>query len=221
MAFPPTSTDPFRHIDPTTHKDTELEAEGFRMSFAAGGGSMYSIGVDLPEHAGPGPSFINFYASFYDKRQSQSIVETGISYSLRKDWNFFCNDGTAHPPEHRLGKACNGKHFDLTVEFTPAVHGRGQIIASLGGFTLRATRAHGAIDHMRLVIATGDRRQAFFSEIGMTLRSIDAKPPARAGFLEFMAGGTVKQQKDEHSVLIKSGPYGMRASLSPGPAGTH
>ena len=212
MDFPPIAADSFK--TGKGKSDGEANAEGFRMSFAANNRHRFRVEFDLPQHALPGPSFINFYASFYDARQADSIVETGISFSRAKHWNFFNNDHSKHPPEYRLGNQRKGKTLFMDVEFAPARHGPGRITSTIDGHSLVAVRPYHSVDRMRLVVAAGDRTDAFFTRVGVFLQSIDGKPPATPGFVEFMAGSKVHGQADAHCVLLDTTANGMRASMS-------
>lgn len=216
MGFPPTAAQQFKSGG-GKGKDGEGLAEGFRMSFDAPG-KLYRIRIDLPRQATCGPKFLNFYASFYHNAHMSSIVETGVSFSPAKKWNFFANCGGI-APEHRLGDDLTKvPSLELLVHFVPADSGSGgRVFSKLGGgLGLEQYLANlKPVNMMRLVIATGDHTAASFSEVGMTLLEIDGKPPRRSGFVEYMSGSNI-DSSHRQMVFSGSSPYGLRGSLSLG-----
>lgn len=228
MASPPTASPPF----PPTSKeffiykpkggtwDGEDHADGYVMEFRVTG-QDFKIGIDLPKEAEHGPYMIIFYASFFHNDATHSLVETGLSFSgIHHGWNFpaaaLTPDGKKTDPHNHLmsGDITKVGHFDLRVSFKPEAHG-GLIKCSLNGIPNSFwVPKHQNPNKMRLVIATGDRRGAFFSEAGMTLEAIDGKPPKVSGHVKWQRGHKIADG-DRRSVLKSATPFGVRCSLPP------
>ncbi len=217
MAFPPTARQKFK----TGGKgpDGEGLAEGFRMSFDAPG-KLYRIRIDLPRQATPGLKYIDFYASFFNSAQSNSIVEIGISFSIEKKWNFFANCG-GHAPDHRVGSDLTKlPSIEMLVRFVPSSSGHGgRVFSNLGGGLGLENPVPNLkpVNMMRLVIATGNHTGASFSDVGMTLLEVDGRPPTQTGFVEYISGSNIGPG-DGRMVFGASTPHTLRGSLPPEPA---
>ena len=223
MASPPTPTQAF----PTTSKeffiykpkggtwDGEDHADGFVMEFRITG-QEFKIAIDLPREAEHGPYMIIFYASFFHDDHSGSVVETGLSFSKKKGWNFTADLATVPHDHSNLGDLTKSSQLYLVVSFRPERHG-GIVESSLNGL-LSSVKVpqNKTINKMRLVIATGDRRGAHYSEAGMTLKSVDNKAPKASGFLKWQRGHKIADG-DHRSVLKSATPFGMRCLLPPEP----
>lgn len=211
--FPETSKEFFIYKPKGSTWDGEDHADGFVMEFRVTG-EEFKIGIDLPREAAHGPYMIIFYASFYHDDHSGSVVETGLSFSGKKGWNFTADlAGKSH--DHTfLGDLTKKPQLELVVSFKPDHHG-GLVESSLNGLrsSVRVHR-HKSINKMRLVIATGDRRGAHFSEAGMTLKSVDNKLPRVSGVAKWQRGHKITDG-DHQSVLKSATPFGMRCSLPP------
>lgn len=206
--FPPMADQRFRMV--VKGQDLERAAEGFRMTFDAPG-SVYLIDLTPPDEAVHGPVFINFYASFYHKGMGDSIVECGLSFSGRKQWNFFANQG-GRQTDHQVVKPTGRQQ--LEIRFHRDGSRKGLIDCRLGSARMAAVHLDRfrSVDYMRLVVAAGSREGASFSEVDMRLRSVDGKAPARAGRLEFMSGERINVAN--HRIrLLTQGNNGYSCAL--------
>lgn len=185
--FPPTADHPFKHVEHGTNQ--EYNAEGFSLVIPVFG-KRFRIGVQLPLEAAYGPLFIIFYASFYSKKKSNnSIVETGLSYSSDslKRLNFNSNAQFQNKDDHfKIAETISGQYYEYEVDFTDK-----GIMNTVNKLTLIRGNPKYDIDTVHLVIAAGNRQDAYFSEAAITLLSIDGKSQVKPGKVEWVNSATV------------------------------
>ena len=162
----------------------------------------------LAEH---GPQFINFYMSFYSDRNPSSLVETGISFSEKRAWNFFANvEGSAQNAP--LSFKPFGSLTALEVRFfdvkSPGYRG---CCVTLGSQSHMTAVRNYEIDYSRLVVATAELQGSFWSPMRFDLTEIDGKAPSALGDMQWAGGSKVKAPPPIS--LIDESIRGFRSSL--------
>lgn len=203
--------------------DVETHAEGFLMSFDVS--RLRPRGVTakiwLPHFAEPGPYMINFYLSFYGENPG-SVIETGVSLSGRKGWNFFRNVG-GRALDASLG-AAEGSCVCVHVAFAASRGGQiDRAASSMSPITTApdlAVRPFTALRTVRLVAATGDLRGGYWSQARMSLEAIDGAACPVPGRLEWMRGTGISR-RDSRLALTSAAANGFASMLSPERAPGH
>lgn len=209
MAYPRTAKHKFSVKHAPGKPDPEGNAEGFAMTIPVTG-TRFLIGIQLPNEAAHGPSYIIFYTSFYEANGANSIIETGLSFSgdNTKKLNFIAVGHDKTQIDHfKIAEDVDGQYFELDVTF-----GSSQIISKLAHHTLTRNYANQKIGKVHLVVAAADRRGAYFSNATMTLLKVDGGSHVSPGYVEWVNSEHVTEA-DRRFVIEASFGNGMRCSL--------